>query len=45
MYFIKLLNKDGESFVKKYNSYYLYNKDFKKYKHSTKLKIISYGKI
>lgn len=43
MYYIKLLNENGKSFIKKYSSYYLYNKDFTKYKHAKKIKIISYG--
>lgn len=43
MYYIKLLNNNGKSFLKEYSSYYLYNKDLIKYKHSNKLKIISYG--
>lgn len=43
MYYIKLLNKNNQSFVKEYSSFYLYNKDLIKYKFSNKLKIISYG--
>lgn len=45
MYEIKLLNEKGECFTKNYTSYYLYNKDLQKFKHSKKLKIISYGKV
>ena len=45
MYEIKLLNKDGKSFTKKYNSYYLFNKALNKYKHSKVLKILSYGGV
>lgn len=45
MFYIKLLNKNGKSFTKKYNSYYLYNKALIKYKYSKQLKILSYGGI
>lgn len=45
MYEIKLLNNDGKSFTKTYTSYYLYNKDLQKFKHSKKLKILSYGGV
>lgn len=45
MYEIKLLNKDGKSFTKTYNSYYLFNKALNKYRHSKVLKIISYGGV
>jgi hypothetical protein len=45
MYEIKLLNEKGETFVKTYTSYYLYNKDLIKYKHSKKLKILRYGEV
>ena len=45
MFEIVLINEKGEKFSKKYNSYYLYNKDLIKYKHSKKLKIVSYGGI
>lgn len=43
MFYIKLLNKNGKSFTKKYNSYYLYTKALIKYKYSKQLKILSYG--
>lgn len=45
MYEIKLLNETGKSFTKTYISYYLYNKDLIKFKHSKKLKILSYGEV
>ena len=45
MYEIKLLNEKGETFVKRYDSYYLYNKALIKYKHSKKLKILYYGEV
>lgn len=45
MFFIKLLNNYGETFIKKYASYYLYYQDLTKFKHSNKLKIINYGRI
>ena len=45
MYEIKLMNEKGETFAKTYNSYYLYNKDLIKYKHSKKLKILYYGEV
>lgn len=45
MFFIKLLNNYGETFVKKYDSYYFYYKDLTKFKHSNKLKIISNGRV
>lgn len=45
MFFIKLLNNYGETFVKKYDNYYLYYKDLTKFKHSNKLKIISNGRV
>lgn len=44
MYEIVLMNDRGEKFTKKYDSYYLYTKALIKYKHSKKLRIISYGK-
>ena len=45
MYEIVLLNETGKCFTKNYTSYYLYNKALQKFKHSKKLKIISYGKV
>ena len=45
MYEIKLLNKDGKTFTKIYNSYYLWQKALNKYRHSKNLKIISYGGV
>ena len=45
MFYIKLLNNKNEKFIKKYNSYYIYNKDLIKYKHAKNLQIISYGQI
>lgn len=45
MFEIKLLNEYGKCFTKTYNSYYLYNKDLIKYKHSKNLKIVSYGGV
>jgi hypothetical protein len=43
MYYIKLINKNGETFCKNYDSYYIYNKDLAKYKNGKNIKIISYG--
>ena len=41
MFKIVLLNiVTQQIFEKEYNSYYLYNKDLNKYKHSKKLRII-----
>ena len=45
MYFIKLLNNYGETFVKKYASYYSYYQDLIKFKHTNKLRIISNGRV
>lgn len=46
MFIIKLLNKDtNKMFEKKYNSFYIYNKELCKYRHSKKLQIISIEKI
>lgn len=45
MYFIKLLNNYGETFVKRYNSYYVYYQDLIKFRHTNKLKIISNGRV
>lgn len=44
MFEIVLMNNKGEKFTKKYESYYLWQKDLQKYKYSKKLKIISYGR-
>ena len=43
MYEIVMINENGERFIKKYDSYYLYEKALNKYKHSKKLIIVSYG--
>ena len=45
MYFIKLLNNYGETFTKRYNSYYVYYQDLIKFRHTNKLKIISNGRV
>lgn len=45
MYEIVLMNDRGEKFAKKYTSYYFFNKGLNKYKHSKKLRIISYGGV
>lgn len=46
MFIIKLLNKEtNKTFEKKYKSFYLYNKDLCKYRHSKKLQVISTEKI
>lgn len=45
MFFIKLLNNYGETFTKKYESYYFYYQDLIKFKHSKKLRIISNGRM
>lgn len=44
MFEIILINERGERFAKKYNSYFLYQKALNKYKHSKKIKIVSYGR-
>lgn len=42
MFKIKLLDKTtNKVFEKTYDSYYLYNKDLIKYKHSKKLKVLA----
>lgn len=45
MFFIKLLNNYGETFTKRYESYYFYYQDLIKFKHTNKLKIISNGRM
>lgn len=45
MYFIKLLNNHGETFTKRYESYYVYYQDLIKFKHTNKLRIISNGRV
>lgn len=45
MFYIKLINNYGETFTKKYNNYYFYYQDLIKFKHSNKLKIISFGRL
>lgn len=45
MFFIKLINNHGETFTKKYESYYFYYKDLVKFKHTNKLRIISNGRV
>ena len=45
MYFIKLQNNYGETFVKKYESYYFYHQDLIKFRHTNKLRIISNGRL
>ena len=45
MFFIKLLNNYGETFTKRYESYYFYYQDLIKFKHTNKLRIISYGRV
>lgn len=44
MYRIILLNKNGEKFIKTFNSEYLYNKFLNKIKYSKTLTILSCGK-
>lgn len=45
MFKIKLLNKQtNQVFEKVYNSYYIFNKELTKYKHSTKLQVLSTDK-
>lgn len=43
MFYITLMNKKGVKFTKKYDSYYIYNKNLIKYTHAKNLTIISYG--
>lgn len=45
MYEIKLMNEKGETFSKKFSSYYLYTKALIKYKYSKRLKILYYGEV
>lgn len=45
MFFIKLINNHGETFMKKYESYYFYYQDLIKFKHSNKVTIISNGRL
>ena len=45
MFEIVLLNKKGEKFSKKFESYYLYEKFLNKVKYSKTLKILSFGRI
>ena len=45
MFFIKLLNNYGETFTKRYQSYYFYYQDLIKFRHTNKLRIISNGRV
>ena len=45
MFEIVLLNKNGEKFTKKFNSYFLFEKYLNKVKHSKVLKLISFGRV
>lgn len=45
MFFIKLLNNYGETFVKRYESYYFYYQDLIKFRHTNKLRIVSNGRV
>lgn len=45
MFFIKLINNYGETFVKRYESYYFYYQDLIKFRHTNKLRIISNGRV
>ena len=46
MYQITLLNKKtGEKNTKYYDSYYFYEKELNKIKHSKELDLISHGKV
>lgn len=45
MFEIKLLNEKGGIFIKRYDSYYLFNKALNKYRYSKKIKILFYGEV
>ena len=45
MFEIILLNEKGEKFAKKFESYYLFEKFFKKVKRSKKLILVSFGRV
>lgn len=45
MFFIKLLNNYGETFTKRYQSYYFYYQDLIKFRHTNKLRIVSNGRV
>lgn len=45
MFEIVLLNKNGEKFSKKFESYYLFEKFLNKVKHSKNLTLVSFGRV